>query len=424
MIDVRVLIERASLLHSQGRVNDAIAELKKALQQEPQNGEALSLYARCLFDKKQYDEGLHLVDLAIASDPENSYYIYLKGFGNYRKDKNLAAIDLLHRAIAMDPYYSSYYGLLAIVLIEERRFDEGLEKANQGLAYDAENVTCLNARAIALNKLKRTEDAIETMQDALAKDPDNEFTHSTMAWNYLEKGRHREAAEHFREALRIDPGYANAQQGLKEALKSRIPPYRWLLQYSFWVSNKGRKAGWIIPLGLYLLVRILASGLRANQHTAIIGTVMIALYLLFVVGTWLMHPVANFFLLFHRDGKYALTLTEKWTALTVVSSLLTGLVFLILNWVTPSAEEIPPLMVVAFAFLLMAVPLGDLRYPLSFRGNGVPGIIAMVLVSLGLCTIVLSVFSSDYALISASVFLVAFVLNNWFGLFRAMGRRR
>jgi Tfp pilus assembly protein PilF len=71
------------------------------------------------------------------------------------------------------------------------------------------------------------------MQTALSQDPDNEMTHATFGWNLLEKGRHKEATKHFLEALRIEPDYSSARSGLKEALKSKVPPYRWLLQYSF-----------------------------------------------------------------------------------------------------------------------------------------------------------------------------------------------
>ena len=234
MINTGIILEQAQLLLDQGRSKDAEAKIKQALEQDPNNDFALSLLARCYFNSKQYEEGIKTIQRAISLDPEESFYFYLLGYGHYQRDRHFEAIENLKKAIRLHPYNAEYYGLLAFVLVSEKHFEAGLASANEGLAIEAENITCLNARAMALNKLKRTDDAIATMENALAQDPDNEFTHTTVGWNLLERGNHNEAAKHFREALRIDPMRQNAKSGLKEALKSKIPPYKWLLQYSFW----------------------------------------------------------------------------------------------------------------------------------------------------------------------------------------------
>lgn len=414
-----MLLERARLLLDQGRTNDAIKEVKQFLQKDPENDEALSLYARCLYDKNEISEGIEIILQAIRIDPENSFYFYLLAFGYYKKDENFAALDNLSKAISLNPYSPEYYGLSAFVHLEEKNFNLALEKADEGLALDPENITCLNARSTALNKLKRTDDAIETMQDALAQDPDNEFTHATVGWNFLEKGKHKDAAKHFREALRINPDHRNARAGLKEALKSKIPPYRWLLQYSFWANNKGKKARWVVPIALYISVRVLSGALGANKSTAFVGGIIVALYLVFVITSWIINPLANFFLLFHRDGKYALDLTEKWTAITVVSSLVLGCIAIVpALQMGPKDGVYTPMMVVAVIFWLMALPLGDIQYPLSFKNTGTANKVALVLVSTGLLTILLAFVYFPAAIVTGGIFAIGFVLNNWLGIFR------
>jgi Tfp pilus assembly protein PilF len=411
-------IERASLLLRQGRVNDAITQLKNALQQNPDNDEALALYARCYFDKKEFDEGIKTTRLAIAIDPANHYYFYLLAFGYYRKNDNPHAIEYLQKSIQLNPWFCESYGLLALVLIEDKAFEKALLKANEGLQIDPENITCLNARSVALNKLKRTDDAIATMQYALSQDPDNEFTHSTAGWNYLEKGKNKVAATHFREALRINPNNINARRGLKEALKSLIPPYRWLLQYSFWLNNKGKKVRWLIPVGLYVVVRISASLLQSNAATQTVGAVVIALYLVFVLTTWLIHPLANFFLLFHKDGKHAVDTTEKWMAITVVGSLAIGVAVFLIACVLVPGEIYPPLLVVAIAFWAMALPLGNIQYPLSFKAYNGKNKIAMVLVGLAMLTVITAFINLDAAMVIGTVFIALFVINSWVAIFR------
>lgn len=411
-------IERANLLLRQGRVNDAITQVKNALQQNPDNDEALAMYARCYFDKKEFDEGIKTILRAIAIDPDNPYYFYLLGFAYYRKSMPVEAVENLQKAIEMNPYFCESFGLLALVQIEEKQFEKALQTANEGLAIDPENITCLNGRSVALNKLKRTDDAFATMQYALAQDPDNEFTHSTVGWNYLEKGKNKLAAKHFREALRINPNNINARRGLKEALKSIIPPYRWMLQYSFWINNKGKKARWAIPLGLYFGVRIFSSLLQSNNATQAIGGILIGLYLLFVLTTWLINPLANFFLLFHKDGKYAIDNSEKWTAITVVSSLLTGILFFAIACIITPGKIYPPMMVAAMAFWAMALPLGNIQYPLSFKVYSGKNKVAMILVGLGLLTVIFSFINLNLAIGTGLIFLVLLVINSWVSIFK------
>jgi tetratricopeptide (TPR) repeat protein len=419
MSDNFQFIERARLLLEQGRTGDAIKQVKNALEQDPDDDDALALMARCLYAQKDFNGGMDVLKRAIAIDPEHSYYYYLLAFGHYRKDENQLAISTLEQSISINPYFAESYGLLAYVYRDNKNFKAALAKANEGLAIDPENITCLNVRSIALNKLKMTDAAIETMQYALAQDPDNEFTHSTVAWNYLEKGKHNLAAKHFREALRIDPNYGNAKEGLKEALKSKIPPYKWLLRYSFWINNKGSKARWMIPIGLYLAVRISATVFEKNASTEMIGGAIVALYLLFVITSWLINPIANLFLYFHPDGKYALNETEKYTALTVVGALVSGLSCLVIGVVLPESINLSTgFLLAGAAFCFSAVPLGRIEYPLLFNGYGTQNKIWMILSGLGLITVPLAFLYLPAAMVTAGIFLVIFVINNWLGVFR------
>jgi len=331
------------------------------------------------------------------------------------------AIDNLNRAIQLNPWHAEYYGLLSFVLLGDKKFTEALQKANEGLAAEAENITCLNARSMALNKLKKTDEAIATMQNALAQDPDSEFTHTTIGWNLLERGKHKEAAAHFREALRINPVLQNAQSGLKEALKSKIPPYKWLLQYSFWVNNQGKRLKTAMPIILYIVFRVLITIFRQNSATAGLVWVVAGIYLLFVIGSWTMNSIANFFLLFHPDGKYALSKSEKWSAITVVTAMLSGITILALALFTPLAngtryEE--GFFAAGLVCLSLALPLGEIDYPIRFSTNNKRNIFSLILAGTGLLSLLSVVFFPAQALIIMAVYGAGFLLYNWSGVLR------
>lgn len=416
MTDVAPLLERANLLLAQGRPKDAERQLADALRIEPENDYALALLTRCKFDQKQFREGLQVIQSAIQLMPHEGYYFYLMAFGYYQLDNNTLALRHLQKAVELSPWSAEFFGLWGLVLLEEKSFEQALEKANEGLAVDPENITCLNVRSTALNKLKRVDDAIETMQDALEKDPENAYTHTTVGWNLLEKGRHKDAARHFREALRIHPNLESAREGLKQALKSKIPPYRWLLQYSFWINNKGKKARWIIPLGIYIGIQVIARlSEQGGGGIAAIGLGIMALYLLFVITSWVINPLANFFLLFHKDGKYALSSREKTNAIALISALVAGLAIVITGLFLPGN----PLPVVFAGLITMSLglPLGHMNFPLRLKGNLLVQWYSMGLVLFGLVAIAFILLGIPATVTLLYAYGICFVLYTWVSVF-------
>lgn len=414
-----LLLERAELLLEQGRPKDAQTNIRQALELDPENDHALSLLCRCHYSSKQYAEGIAIIHQAISLDPHNSFYFYLLAFGHYQQGRIAAATENLNKALELYPYSSEYFGLFSYVLLQAKKFEEALEKANEGLAVDAENVTCLNARSVALNKLKRTDAAIETMQNALAQDPDNEMTHATVGWNLLEKGKHKEATRHFLEALRIDPNYDNARSGLKEALKSKVPPYRWLLQYSFWVNDKGRKLQTALPIVLYIAFRILI-GLFSNTNHSELAWIFGGLYILIVVASWTISSIANFFLLFNPIGKYALTTSEKWSAITVVTGLFIGLSLLGIATFTSVAVNTvynESLFGAGLVCLSLALPLGEIEYPVQVRNiRGWRRWFSFSLAVLGIVSLLLFCFLPQQSLPLFLLYGLAFIIYNWSGI--------
>lgn len=417
MAETGALLNRANLLLAQGRPKEAEKQLNDVLKEDPQNDYALSLLGRCKYDLHLFKDGISIVQQAIRINPHEGYYFYLLAFGYYRIDANETAQKCLQKAIELNPYSPDFFGLWSLILIEEKNFKAALERANEGLAVDAENITCLNARSTALNKLKRVDDAIATMQDALNKDPENDFTHTTIGWNLLEKGRNKEAAEHFKEALRINPNLPGAKAGLKEALKSKILPYKWLLQYSFWINNKGKSARWVFPLALFAAVRVIdASSINAGREWKIAGGVIIALYLLFVATTWIINPLANFFLLFDKNGKYALTNSERWSAILMIAALLLGIASILLSL---GMQEGPGtnVLFVGILVLSMALPLGHMKYPIRLRGNKMIQWYSIALVSAALifAALVFILPSIREGLLIA--YAIGFVGYSWASLF-------
>lgn len=416
MPDLDALLHKAHWLLQHKKPSEAEKQLIQIIRHDPQHAQAFSLLARCKYEQKKFAEGIDATKTAIALAADVDYYHYLLSFGYYQVNQHQQAIEQLNTAIRLNPYTADYFGLLSLILLEEKDFKKALNAANEGLAIDGESIACLNARSTALNKLQQTDDAMETMRNALDKDPENDFTHTTIGWNLLEKGKNKEAAVHFKEALRINPELEGARTGLKEALKSRIPPYKWLLQYSFWINNKGKNARWFIPIGIYLAVRIIfsASG-NEEQGTGMFGGVVLGAYLLLAATSWIINPLANFFLLFNKDGKYALTANEKLNSILFISALGCAILLALAGWIL-SYRGVSPERWLAAALVAasLGLPLGHMSFPIRLSQNHKLQWYAIGLVGFGCISLALLLFAPLDAISGALIaYGIAFVLYTW-----------
>lgn len=365
-MDAASLLERANLLLEQGRYKDAEKQVRQVLEQDPNNDHALAILARCYMNDGQHDKGIETINKAIAIEPNESFYFYLLGFGYYQKNIYAPAKENLGKAIRLNPYSPEFFGLLAFIFLDEKNYEGALEKANEGLQLDPENITCLNARSRALSKLKRTAEAEETISDSLSNDPDNIFTHTTVGWNYFERGNHKKAEHHFREALRIDPNFESARLGLKESLKLHFTPYKLIVQFSLWMAEKGKNFQWIFIIGLYILFRVLRSVAETNQQLRPFILPLIVLYFVFIFFSWIANPIANFFLLFHKDGKYSLTKSESVLSVTTVLLLASGIslaCYAYYGFPKPPEQLLFPGIILA----TLPIPLSKLELPLNFK---------------------------------------------------------
>ncbi|HEY2722713.1 MAG TPA: tetratricopeptide repeat protein [Chitinophagaceae bacterium] len=412
-MDATQLFETARILFEQHRVNDCIGHLRKVLEIDPRHDHALALYARCFYQNKEYEKGIGTILNAIKISPDNSYYFYLLGFGYYKQNVHYAAIHNLQQAINMNPQVAEYFGLLAFIHLSEKNSTLALEKANEGLQLDAENITCLNARSRALTKLRKKDEAQETMLSALQTDPDNEFTHLTVGWNLLERGRRKEATHHFREALRIDPNFENAKAGLKEALKSKIPPYKWLLQYSFWIRSKGKTFRWLFVFGLFFGVRLVIAFSSVDSNMRILGMFIAGCYFMFIIGSWVINPLANLFLLFDKDGKYALDHSEKWSALTFLLFIVIGMAVICSTpWVT-NKEQYADLLASGFILLSFCIPAGYMRFPIRLRSNSFVQWLTLLLLFFAIISLVLSLLAVRDIEFCFVMYCLLFILYMW-----------
>jgi hypothetical protein len=138
------------------------------------------------------------------------------------------------------------------------------------------------------------------------------------------------------------------------------------------------------------------------------------MYLALVATSWVIYPLANFFLLFDRDGKYALSSEEKWNAQLFMAALATGASLLMLQLFPTISDELrSALFSAGLVAMTLSIPLGHMSFPLKLSGNTLRQWYSQCLVLLGVSTLVLIFSGGDAAQILSAIYFVAFAVFLW-----------
>ncbi len=408
-------IERARILLKQKRYRDAEQQAAAVLKNNPNDADALQIIGHCRLDNGQFPEAIQLFKQCLGLQPGDDYVHYLLAFAYYRSKNKGSALVNLQSAISLNPWASGYYGLYAYIMLDEHKYAEALENANTGLAVNAQDLTCLNARSQALFRLKDKDAAYDTIKEALTVDPEDDFTHTNFGWHFMETGKHKTARDHFRQALRINPNNKMARQGYKESLKANLAPYRWMLMFSLWLSNKSKKARWAIILVIWLGGQLLSRTPGDSAYTPVLY-VLLGLYLLFIVFSWVGTSIANAMLLFTREGKYVLTKPEKYVAASVCLCLLGALALAIFSAhikVLKPDEQFYP----ALVLLTLTVPVSRFEHweLLAKQRWAVAFTIALVVLGISATALLVVIGSNNISGLLALVYLFGIALYTWGG---------
>ena len=402
-------LTRAQILMDQNRYEMAIAELGKAMAADPEDADLHALTALCHSELDQHREAIESARTSIRLDPEYGFAHYALANAFFQNDEVDNALAAIHEALRLNPEASSYHGLAGNLHLAKRSWRDALAAADRGLTLDAEDVHCMHVRGLALKQLNRSEEASEILEEALRKDPDNAHNHAHQGWQMIEQAHYDQAQYHFREALRIDPNLEWARSGMAEVLKAKNFIYRILLRYSLWLSKFEGKMAFAVIVGFYILFRILRSISKSNPQLEPYITPIIAVYIGFVILTWLGTPIFNLFLRLHPIGRYVLDADEvkasNWVGLLFCIGLVGLAVWLITDWI---------------AFIMLAASSAALMIPVSSsvghgkeKGGKALRIYALILGGLALAAFALALVDLVLALIPGGLFLIGFFAYTW-----------
>ncbi len=323
---------RAQLLAEQGRFEQAIEELRRALLEQPEHGPHHALLGQLLALTGQYDEAEREAAHGITLAPDEPWCHYAMGRVLLERRRWSEAERALRQAIALEPGLPDFHAGLGQSLLAQKRWADALQALDTGLQFDPEHADCRNLRSVALTRLGRAAEATDTLDSALARDPENAHTHLARGWALLHRGEVAPAIEHFREALRLDASLDSARAGLVEALKARNPVYRVVLRWFLFLERFSAGRQFTILAGAWLLHLLVQRLTESTPELEWLQTPAMVVYLSLVVLSWGAVPFFNLLLLLHPLGRRALPPHERNGGLLIGCVLLLVLTGLALHW--------------------------------------------------------------------------------------------
>jgi tetratricopeptide (TPR) repeat protein len=154
----------------QGRLDDAIAAIKQAIDAKPENADLIGLLATMYREKGDLAQAVELVRTLVARNPDNDKYRFTLGaLYDEMKDKQ-ASMAEMRRAIELNPANAAALNYL------------GYTYAEQGTNLD---------------------EAEELIRRALAIDPNDGFYVDSLAWVFYQRGDYSKAIEHLERAIEL-----------------------------------------------------------------------------------------------------------------------------------------------------------------------------------------------------------------------------
>ncbi len=323
---------RAQLLSEQQRPREAIAELQRALRDEPDEPDHHALLGQLLAQAGDHREALAAVRQAVALGPEDGWNHFALGRVHLLAGRLKPAAQAFRQAIQQEPQQAEFHGHHAHVSFYLQQHDRALRAAEEGLRWDPTHTLCLNVRARVLAQQGRAGEAEAVFAQSLGNAPEDPFTHLARGQTQLQQGEHRQAMASFREALRLDARLGPAQDGLLEALRAHNPLYRGLRR----IAGDRRWQG-VFTAILQVLAMLLVAGLLLGGQVGDgrLRTGALAAWISLLVILLGLRPLSTLIVLLHPLARHALSPGERngaWAMAVVLLAALATLVLWAAGW--------------------------------------------------------------------------------------------
>jgi len=205
-------------LRAQGRVDDAIATYEQALELAADYPDAHYNLANALLEKNDPDAAAGHFAIALKSIPDSAGTRNNLGIALMGQGKIAEAIQQFEGALRLEPTSTKTLRNLASALDDENRSAEALTYLQRAVELDPNDADALYDLGSLQLRSGEFDKAVATLQKAVAANPKSVEARNNLGIALASEGRVSEAIAQFKEALTLDPHSSEARRNLELAL--------------------------------------------------------------------------------------------------------------------------------------------------------------------------------------------------------------
>jgi tetratricopeptide (TPR) repeat protein len=304
-------------LLSDGRQEDAIAELDRLIREEPYNGVLYAIRALVHADVGRLDAAAEDARTGCRISSDNAFVHFVSGAIALQQGGVVQAIRAAQAAQQLAPAYHEAMLLEARARAAAGQWPRVRALAASVAADDPGNEEAAVLATVAAS-VERDNALDEAEWKALAERfPLNPVARAASGWTKLTSGQISAAKGEFEQALALDPTMSWAKRGLVLTLKASNPIYALLLQFFLWFGKLPSRTRMLVLVGGVFGYNVLRRAAEDEPDLKPWITPVLIAYGIFVALSWLADPLLNLLLMTRAEGRRLLDADERRSALLV-----------------------------------------------------------------------------------------------------------
>jgi tetratricopeptide (TPR) repeat protein len=208
-------------LTEQGRLDEAIEHLQKALEIHPGHPECHNNLGNALLQAGQVDEAIEHLQKALQINPGDEEACYNLGNALLQKGNVDEAIAHYQKALQIKPDFTEAHNNLGNALLQKGRVDEAITHCQEAIQLKPDYAEAHFNLANVLARQGKSSDAIGQYQKAIKIKPGYADAHYNLGVVLARQGRLDEAVEQYRETIGMRPDDVNAHGNLAKVLAAQ-----------------------------------------------------------------------------------------------------------------------------------------------------------------------------------------------------------
>lgn len=196
----------ASALLTEGRVAEAVEQLKVSLRIEPQDPVALRTLGVTYEMQGRLDLAVEAYRSALKARPDNKYAHYNLGIALVKQGAVQEALAEFSAALRLDPEYADAHNNLGVIHAGMGETQKAVELFRLAVRFDPGSGEARLNLGRALGEQGKGAEALAELERAARLQPDNAEVYNNMGIIHAGAGRRAEAAEQFKKAAALKPG--------------------------------------------------------------------------------------------------------------------------------------------------------------------------------------------------------------------------